>query len=79
MQAHGSVGGWAHSVCTRDALAQALADPSVLNIETDIITSASTGEPVRCRSGSTDLRKEWLEGCVTAVITIKAHTGPSLG
>ena len=39
--------GWAHSVCTREALTAALADPLVVNIETDIIISARTGEPVR--------------------------------
>ena len=47
-------GGWAHSCCSAAALAAALSDPSVHSIESDILVSSRTGQPVMAHPPATD-------------------------
>ena len=60
--------GWAHSCCSAAALAAAIADPSVLHIESDIVVSSRTGLPVMAHPPSTDSDlsfEEFLVSCTT--------------
>lgn len=60
---------WKHSCCTHDALNDALADESITAIESDIVLSEKTGEPVMAHPPSThsDLSfEQFMHRCITA-------------
>ena len=68
-------GGWAHSCCSATALAAALSDPSVHSIESDIVVSSLTGEPVMAHPPAThsDLSFEkFLVSCTGGTATTGA-------